>query len=418
MRTSQLTLRRVTAESVLCPLCRGQAMDFVELNIQRNLSGKKVVESTGGKANPEDGDVGMSGDGKQPNFFQKAQQREQAAAAAAARVKGKQTRTGSSPNEKQRVSGSPDSKKADTEEKKEEKSDDSAPLPPRCLRRVRAEWAKVQKNAARLKDEGFIISISGAGSSSTASTSASSSKTKASSPQTESQASSSAASSSRSLSKNRKNSGADDALAAELRYLTIKFLTANVDEESALGKELRRYSLPEMEFEVMFPDGYPMEPPKLRLVAPKVSSRKRNFRFLHRHFKFFTVLQSVDSEHNFNSTIEEADMITHYVPRHSSSPPTPQMSTGSFWVQPHGALCMELLTVSGWSPATSLEQLCQHVRAMMSNKTSGSIANDVVGAGVDFFLGKNTYSREEAWKTANRIEEIHAQSEWGGKGKS
>jgi hypothetical protein len=43
MRTSQLTFRRVAADAVLCPLCRGQALDFLELNIKRNISGQNAI---------------------------------------------------------------------------------------------------------------------------------------------------------------------------------------------------------------------------------------------------------------------------------------------------------------------------------------------------------------------------------------
>jgi hypothetical protein len=62
------------------------------------------------------------------------------------------------------------------------------------------------------------------------------------------------------------------------------------------------------------------------------------------------------------------------------------------------------------------------VRAMMTNCSSGSISEGgVTGAitgGVEFLLGKNQYTRQDAWKTAEKIEEIHAQHEWGKQGQS
>ena len=56
---------------------------------------------------------------------------------------------------------------------------------------------------------------------------------------------------------------------------------------------------------------------------------------------------------------------------------------------------MEILTIDGWSPATSLEQLALHIRAMMM-QSSGSI-----------YAVEYPYDREAAWKTSMDIEHAH-----------
>merc|ERR1712070_232608 len=83
-----------------------------------------------------------------------------------------------------------------------------------------------------------------------------------------------------------------------------------------------------MQFELFFPDVYPMEPPKIRLLHPSVSP------------------------------------------------------AGSFWVQSAGALCLEMLTINGWSPAIKLEELILTLRSMMVNCTSGDVVDRTVGSDV------------------------------------
>ena len=55
----------------------------------------------------------------------------------------------------------------------------------------------------------------------------------------------------------------------------------------------------------MFVDAFPLEPPKLRLVSPQITG---------------------------------------------------------FWVQSKGAICLEILNPTGWSPVATLEKLCLHVK--------------------------------------------------------
>ncbi|CAD7923383.1 unnamed protein product [Amoebophrya sp. A120] len=116
----------------------------------------------------------------------------------------------------------------------------------------------------------------------------------------------------------RPESGLLDATPHNSRFLQMHFLSEKLPDDSALGKQAKAGRIERLVFELMFSDHYPMDAPKVRLV-------------------------------------------------------TPTASLGSFWVQNHGALCMELLSADGWSPVISLEQLAFSIRAMMVNCGSGTL---------------------------------------------
>merc|ERR1712086_4469 len=125
----------------------------------------------------------------------------------------------------------------------------------------------------------------------------------------------------------------------DLRVWTLRLHTSSVDADSRLGKQLREWNVPAIIFEVWIPDGFPTSPPKVRVMQPTVSA-------------------------------------------------------GSFWVHQYGALCLEILTRQGWSPATSLVQLGVALKNMMTHG-NGSISNSGAGA--------STRDREAAWKKADAI---------------
>lgn len=129
---------------------------------------------------------------------------------------------------------------------------------------------------------------------------------------------------------------------SDLRVWLLRLMTPGIDPQSALGKQLRQFGVPAIDIEVWVPDGFPYEPPRLRILKPS-------------------------------------------------------FSTGSFWVQTHGALCLEVLTKQGWSPAMSLPQLGVHVKTMMSQVPGGTISGTGAIGG----------SRESAWATSTAIEASH-----------
>merc|ERR1711972_928291 len=75
----------------------------------------------------------------------------------------------------------------------------------------------------------------------------------------------------------------------------------------------------------------------------------------------------------------------------------PYFQTGSFFVQSHGALCLDLLTKQGWTPAMPLLQLGVQIKMMMSQGTGSVISASAIGG-----------NREAAWATAQHIEDVHA----------
>jgi len=136
---------------------------------------------------------------------------------------------------------------------------------------------------------------------------------------------------------------------ADLRAWTLRLHASSVDADCSLGKELRRWNVPEIVFEVWIPVGFPTSPPKVRVLKP-----------------------------TFNN--------------------------GSFWVHQYGALCLEILTRQGWSPATSLVQLGVALKNMMS-QGNGSISSPVGS------VGMLQSDRERAWQRADAIEASH--KDWG-----
>lgn len=136
-----------------------------------------------------------------------------------------------------------------------------------------------------------------------------------------------------------------DSEGSDLRAWSLAILSRGVDKASVLGKELQALNVEAIELEVWIPNGFPLEPPQLRVIRP-----------------FFR--------------------------------------TGSFFVQQHGALCLEILTKQGWTPAMSLLQLGVHVKTMMS-QGNGTVS------GTGQMGDPGPAGRERAWATARLIESSH-----------
>jgi len=134
----------------------------------------------------------------------------------------------------------------------------------------------------------------------------------------------------------------------DLRVWTLRLLSKGIDEACKLGKELRAHSIDAIVLEIWIPDAFPVEPPRLRVIQPC-----------------------------FNP--------------------------GSFWVQAHGALCLEILTKQGWTPAMALPQLGVQVKSMMC-QGNGSVS------GIGFMGDPGPEGREKAWAVSERIESAH--SDW------
>jgi len=134
----------------------------------------------------------------------------------------------------------------------------------------------------------------------------------------------------------------------DLRAWSLHILSHAVDETCSLGRELRAHGVEAVELEVWIPDAFPVEPPLLRVIRPRFSQ-------------------------------------------------------GSFFVHQHGALCLEILTRQGWTPAMSLPQLGVQVKTMMS-QGSGTVSGP--GAMGD----PGPAGREAAWATSRLIESAH--SDW------
>eukprot|EP00927_Polykrikos_kofoidii_P055047 TRINITY_DN49364_c0_g1_i1.p1 TRINITY_DN49364_c0_g1~~TRINITY_DN49364_c0_g1_i1.p1 ORF type:complete len:633 (-),score=71.63 TRINITY_DN49364_c0_g1_i1:53-1918(-) len=130
-----------------------------------------------------------------------------------------------------------------------------------------------------------------------------------------------------------------------LRVWSLKINSVAVDAACTLGKELRKYGVPCIEFEVWIPDAFPVAPPKVRVLRPSFGG-------------------------------------------------------GSFYVHQNGALCLEILTRQGWSPAMSLVQLGVQIKTMMS-QTPGHVSSPVAMA------GSSERDRQRAWATAGLIEDSH-----------
>lgn len=82
----------------------------------------------------------------------------------------------------------------------------------------------------------------------------------------------------------------------------------------------------------------------------------------------------------------------------------PRFAPGSFWVHEHGALCMEVLTQSGWSPALSLAQLGLQIKDLLVSGT-GHLTN--AGSMADPGLAARQ-ARQRAMQVAQRLEQVHA----------
>lgn len=146
----------------------------------------------------------------------------------------------------------------------------------------------------------------------------------------------------------RRDHGVEFTFGDDFRFSTFRIFADQMSSATTLGRELRSKSVRAMEFEIMVPNGYPAEPPHVRLVSP-------------------------------------------------------QISAGNFFVQQHGALCLEVLSSSGWSPALTMEQVALQIKSMMAD-ASGSISMSIF---------TSAYSREGAWTTAKAVESHHDNHGWG-----
>lgn len=168
-------------------------------------------------------------------------------------------------------------------------------LPPKCLRRLTTEMRQIEeKKADYLAEHGLSISLA-------------------------------------------------DPEGSDLRVWSLILRAEKVDADSTLGKALRHSRAAEIEFEVWIPNGFPISPPKVRVLRPTFGQN-------------------------------------------------------SFFVQAHGALCMETLTNQGWSPALSLLQLGVQIKTIMSSGSGSILSLNSMGDGC----------REQAWKTFERVESAHA----------
>jgi len=176
-------------------------------------------------------------------------------------------------------------------------SSSSAALPPRCLQRLTREMRAIeQQRAENLADHGVELSLF-------------------------------------------------DSEGNDLRAWSLRILTQNIDAACKLGAELRAHDVPAIELEMWIPDGFPMQPPQLRVLRPLFAK-------------------------------------------------------GSFFVQDHGALCLEILTKQGWTPAMPLTTLGVQVKAMMSQGRG-----TVIGRTSQVAPGAE--GRETARRVAKRIEALH-----------
>lgn len=126
----------------------------------------------------------------------------------------------------------------------------------------------------------------------------------------------------------------------DMRVWALKIHTRSIDPHCLLGKELRRLDILAVELELWIPDEFPIGPPRVRVLRP---------------------------------TFER----------------------GSFFVF-DGALCLEILTTQGWSPAMSLVRLGVQIKDDISRGT-GVVMRDSV----------SSVSRDVAWRTSKRLEAAH-----------
>lgn len=130
----------------------------------------------------------------------------------------------------------------------------------------------------------------------------------------------------------------------DMRVWTMHMFATGLDSGCDLRKALSSSGVESIEFEVWIPDRFPVEPPHVRVLQP-------------------------------------------------------YFSPGSFYVHRHGALCLEVLSSQGWTPAMSLMQMGVQVKAMMS-QGHGSVSAGSCGE-------PGAYARRRARQIADHIEDIH-----------
>jgi len=141
------------------------------------------------------------------------------------------------------------------------------------------------------------------------------------------------------------NAGVEFQYGNDMRFWTFRVQAMKLPE-SSLKNCLLRDGMTHMTFEAMFTNGFPQQPPKVRLVSPMTD-------------------------------------------------------VGSFWVMSHGAICFELLTQDGWTPAVTMDQVAFQLISIMIDK----------GSNGSFRSGE--FPREGAWKAAEKIAEYHDNAGWG-----
>jgi len=131
-----------------------------------------------------------------------------------------------------------------------------------------------------------------------------------------------------------------DVEGGNLREWLLSIYTAGIDAECALGTQLRAWKVHSIEFEIWIPDSYPITPPQVRVLKPQLSS--------------------------------------------------------GFYVHEQGALCLEILSEGGWTPAMSLMQLGVQMKAMMSQGQGTLSGTGLIGG-----------TREGAARVSQSIFNIH-----------
>jgi len=131
-----------------------------------------------------------------------------------------------------------------------------------------------------------------------------------------------------------------DTEGGNLREWLLSIYTTGIDAECALGTQLRAWKVHSIEFEIWIPDSYPITPPQVRVLKPQLSS--------------------------------------------------------GFYVHDQGALCLEILSAEGWTPAMSLLQLGVQMKAMMSQGRGTLNGTGLIGG-----------TREGAARVSESIFNIH-----------
>lgn len=136
--------------------------------------------------------------------------------------------------------------------------------------------------------------------------------------------------------------------ASDMQVWLLRLHSKAFDESTELGRELRRSGASVIELEVFIPENFPLIPPQVRVL-------------------------------------------------------TPCFAPGSFFVHQHGALCLEILTTQGWTPAMPLLQLGLQIKNIMCGGTGSIVSCRRMGE-------TGPAGREQAKRLAEELEANH--SDW------